>query len=126
MAKVKPMLPRMQALRAENKELRMSNDHLINQTVKQLADIEELKDENRVYENENKVLKAKCVQLEEVISTYKETLTEQYSANKSMNEKIETLTTLVAEERKKNQKLMKLLKECNEAWWKRLLKVVKR
>ena len=98
MASGNPVLSRMQALRVENGELREAVNGSIEQNLKQLAEIEQLKDKvatymesASMYKGENEDLRVRCEEVEEMLRQEESKLE---IANKEKLELCEKITKL--------------------------------
>lgn len=114
MASGKPVLPRMQALRAENKELKEAVNGSIEQNLKQLAEIEELKDKvaaymesASMYKGENEDLRVRCEEVEEMLRQEESKLE---IANKEKLELCEKITKLEADAKLYQETILELQK----------------
>ena len=112
MASGKPVLPRMQALRAENRELREAVNGSIEQNLKQLAEIEELKDKvaaymesASMYKGENEDLRVRCEEVEEMLRQEESKLE---IANKEKLELCEKIAKLEADAKLYQETILEL------------------
>ena len=119
MASGKPVLPRMQALRAENRELREAVNGSIEQNLKQLAEIEGLKDKVAaymesagLYKNENEDLRARCEEVEEML---RQEETRLEIANKEKLEAYEEVDRLNLDAKRYQVTILELQKAKREA-----------
>ena len=114
MASGKPVLPRMQAIRAENRELKEAVNGSIEQSLKQLVEIEELKDKvvaymesASMYKGENEDLRVRCEEVEEMLRQEESKLE---IANKEKLELCEKIAKLEADAKIYQETILELQK----------------